>query len=129
MDEQVSSYAGHLRQVQHGESARRDYLGAVLSDEGGAMSYTEFLERKSQLGVKFGFEPIWMPGFLFDFQQALVEWALLKGRAAIFADCGLGKTPIQLVWAENVVRHTNKRVMITTPLAVSDQTVREGEKF
>jgi hypothetical protein len=70
-----------------------------------------------------------MPEFLFDFQVHLVEWALRRGRAAIFADCGLGKTPMQLVWAENVVRKTNKPVLILTPLAVSQQTIREGEKF
>lgn len=94
-----------------------------------SVNYSEFLERKSQLGGNSGFEPLWMPDFLFDFQQSLVEWALLKGRAAIFADCGLGKSPMQLVWAENVVRKTDGRVLIATPLAVSDQTVREGEKF
>jgi len=64
-----------------------------------------------------------------DFQADLVTWATRKGRAAIFADCGLGKTPIQLVWAENIVRQTNGRVLILAPLAVSSQTVREGEKF
>jgi len=91
--------------------------------------YEQFLDRKSQLGAACGFAPIWMPDFLFDFQRALVEWAIRKGRAAIFADCGLGKTIQQLVWAENVVRHTNGRVLILTPLAVGPQTVLEGEKF
>lgn len=70
-----------------------------------------------------------MPDFLFDFQQHLVEWAIRKGRSAIFADCGLGKTPMQLAWAENVVRKTNKPVMIATPLAVGAQTLREADKF
>jgi hypothetical protein len=93
------------------------------------MEYKEFLERKAQLGEAQGFEPIWIPDFLFDFQKALVEWAIRKGRAAIFADCGLGKTPMQLVWAENVVRKTNKPALILTPLAVSQQTVREAAKF
>lgn len=92
-------------------------------------TYAEFLERKSQIGTYDGFEPSYMPDFLFDFQKALVEWAVRKGKAAIFADCGLGKTPQQLVWAENIVRHTGKPVLILTPLAVSAQTVREGEKF
>lgn len=91
--------------------------------------YAAFLDRKSQLGGEHGFAPLWMPDFLFDFQQSLVEWAIRKGRAAIFADCGLGKTPMQLVWAENVVRHTNKPVLILTPLAVGGQTLIEGEKF
>ena len=93
------------------------------------MSYREFIEAKSQSGAMEGFAPVWMPDFLFDFQKALVEWALRKGKAAIFADCGLGKTPMQLVWAENVVRYTNKPVLILTPLAVSAQTVLEAEKF
>ncbi|MCP5069247.1 MAG: helicase [bacterium] len=70
-----------------------------------------------------------MPDFLFDFQRALVEWSVRKGRCAILADCGLGKTPMQLVWAENVVRHTNRPVLIAAPLAVSQQVVREAEKF
>lgn len=93
------------------------------------MNYTKFLERKTQLGGMHGFEPVDLPDFLFPFQRSLVEWAIRKGRAAIFADCGLGKTPMQLVWADNVVRHTNKPVLILTPLAVSFQTIREAEKF
>jgi hypothetical protein len=91
--------------------------------------YATFLERKTQLDGLDGFEPNWMPDFLFPFQAALVEWAIRKGRGAIFADCGLGKTPMQLVWAENVRRHTGKPVLIMTPLAVSLQTVEEAAKF
>lgn len=94
-----------------------------------ANDYRSFLERKAQLDGDHGFDPIWMPDFLFDFQSFLDDWAIRKGRAAVFADCGLGKSPIQLVWAENVVRHTNGRVLILTPLAVSAQTIREAEKF
>jgi len=93
------------------------------------IDYGKFLDGKSQLSGEYGFEPDYMPDFLFDFQAALVEWSTRKGRAAIFADCGLGKTPMQLVWAENVVRKTNKPVLILAPLAVSPQTVGEGEKF
>ena len=92
-------------------------------------SYNDFLESASQLSGRFGFEPIELHDFLFPFQRDLVDWSLRKGRAAIFADCGLGKTPMQLVWADNVVRKTNKPVLIVAPLAVSAQTVREGEKF
>jgi len=91
--------------------------------------YETFLQGKRQSAELHGFAPVWMPGFLFDFQQALTEWAIRKGRAAIFADCGLGKTPMQLVWAENVCRKTDRPVLILTPLAVAEQTVREGEKF
>lgn len=93
------------------------------------MSYADFIHAKTQLGGESGFAPPWMPAFLFDFQQSLVDWLLRKGRGAIFADCGLGKTPIELVWAENVVRHTNRPVLILTPLAVSHQTIAEAHKF
>lgn len=92
-------------------------------------AYATFLVKKAQVGADSGFEPLWMPDFLFDFQSILVEWALRKGRAAIFADCGLGKSPMSLVWAENVVRKTNRPVLILAPLAVAHQFVREGEKF
>src|SRR5574343_1504161 len=92
-------------------------------------SYHQFIAAKSQLGSMDGFKPSFMPGFLYDFQKHLIEWSVLKGRSAIFADCGLGKTPMQLVWCENVVRHTNKPTLIITPLAVSAQTVREAGKF
>ena len=93
------------------------------------MNYSDFLDRKTQGGSDSGFAPIWQPDFLLPFQAQLVEWATRKGRAAIFADCGLGKTPMQLVWAENVVRKLNKPVLIVTPLAVAWQTVQEGAKF
>lgn len=91
--------------------------------------YASFLFEKTQVGCNDGFAPLWLPDFLFDFQKSLVDWSVRKGRDAIFADCGLGKTPMQLVWAENIVRKTNKPVLILTPLAVSSQTVREAEKF
>lgn len=92
-------------------------------------TYSEFIERKSQIGGMSGFAPLWMPDCLIDFQASLVDWSIRKGRGAIFADCGLGKTLMQLVWAENIVRHTNRPVLIMTPLAVSGQTVREADKF
>lgn len=91
--------------------------------------YLSFLEAKTHTGGYFGFDPVWMPDRLFPFQESLVEWSCKKGRAAIFADCGLGKTLMQLTWAENVARHSGGRVLILTPLAVAFQTVREGEKF
>lgn len=93
------------------------------------VSYRQFLDAKAQANNDAGFTPIWMPEFLYPFQAALVEWAIRKGRCAIFADCGLGKTPMQLVWAENVVRSTNRPVLIATPLAVSHQTIAEANKF
>jgi superfamily II DNA or RNA helicase len=94
-----------------------------------ACDYATFLDRKTHLGQMSGFDPLWMPDFLFPFQRHLVTWAIQKGRAAIFADCGLGKTPMQLVWAQNVVEKTCKPVLILTPLAVGAQTVREANKF
>ena len=93
------------------------------------MNYSNFLDQKVHYGAEHGFEPTFMPDMLFDFQQALTDWAIRKGRSAIFADCGLGKTMMQLTWAENVVRKTNKPVLVLTPLAVAFQTVREGEKI
>ena len=92
-------------------------------------TYADFLAEKAQLEGNHGFSPVWMPEFLFDFQSALVEWALVKGRAAIFADCGLGKTAMELVWAENVVRKTGRGVLLLTPLAVTHQIAADAEKF
>jgi len=92
-------------------------------------SYADFLANKVHLATAGGFTPSVVPDWLFPFQQILVEWATRTGRSAVFADCGLGKTPIQLVWALNVVRQTNKPVLIVAPLSASAQTVREAEKF
>ena len=91
--------------------------------------YLEFLRSKSQVGGNHGFEPLWIPDFLFDFQKPLVGWSIRKGRATLMEDCGLGKTPQELVFAENVVRKTNKNILIAAPLVVSHQFIREGEKF
>ena len=60
------------------------------------MDYAEFIAGKSQYGSDSGFAPLWMPESLFPFQRSLVEWSVRKGRAAILADCGLGKTAMQL---------------------------------
>ena len=91
--------------------------------------YQSFLDRKRQLTGAHGFVPLSLPSHLFDFQSALVSWSLQRGRSAIFADCGLGKTPMQLAWADQVVRHTNGRVLVLTPLAVGAQTLGEAQKF
>lgn len=93
------------------------------------MEYADFLQSKSQIDTRDGFAPVWMPDCLFDFQSAMVEWALLAGRGALFEDCGLGKTLQELVWAENVVRKTNGNVLVKTPMAVSKQVKAEAEKF
>lgn len=94
-----------------------------------AGDYGRFLAAKSQCGNGSGFEPVWMPDCAFPFQRYLIAWAVRLGRGALFADCGLGKTLMQLAWAENVVRYTNRPVLILTPLAVAQQTVREAERF
>jgi len=91
--------------------------------------YKAFVEGKTHLAGEFGFKPVYDNPNLYDFQRHLNDWSLTKGRAATFADCGLGKTIMQLVWAENVHRHTNKPVLILAPLSVSSQTVEEADKF
>lgn len=91
--------------------------------------YTAFLREKSQAGSDSGFAPLWMPDFLFDYQRSLTDWSVRKGRAAKLADCGLGKTPMGLVWASNVARKTRRPVLYLTPLAVAPQTVEEAGKF
>lgn len=93
------------------------------------MNYTEFLENKKHLIGDFGFEPNYYPECAFDFQKHIIEKAVKKGRIAVFADTGLGKTLIQLSIAQNVVNHTNKRVLILTPLAVGFQFVKEAKSL
>lgn len=91
--------------------------------------YEEFIESKRLTVEASGFEPADLNEMLFPFQRDIVRWALRRGKAAIFADCGLGKTPMQLEWAFQVCEYTGGNVLILAPLAVSRQTVHEGEKF
>ena len=91
--------------------------------------YRKFVEGKMHLAGEFGFAPVYDNPNCYDFQRHLIEWGLRQGRQATFADCGLGKTLMQLVWAENVHRHTNRPVLILAPLSVSSQTVEEAAKF
>ncbi len=93
------------------------------------MNYAEFLRNKQHSATESGFSTDFCPSWLYDFQAKLVEWSLRLGRGAVFGDCGLGKTPIQLVWAQNIVQRTNRPVLIVAPLAVSSQTLREAQKF
>ena len=93
------------------------------------MKYKEFLESKKHLLGSFGFEPNFIPDIAFDFQKEIIKRACLKGRMAVFADTGLGKTLIQLSLAQNVVNHTNGKVLILTPLAVAFQFILEAEKL
>lgn len=91
--------------------------------------YRAFLEERAKLSNSGGFEPVDLPGHLFDFQRDLVTWAVRQGRGALFADTGLGKTPMSLAWADQVHRHTGKPVLFLTPLAVGHQIVTEAHKF
>lgn len=96
---------------------------------GNEMNYQEFIAAKSITVAPVGMDVTDLNPQLFDFQRDIVRWALKRGRAAIFADCGMGKTPMQLEWARVIAERANKPVLIITPLAVSHQTVQEGEKF
>lgn len=91
------------------------------------MEYTEFLQSKRHLLGNFGFDATFFPDCAFDFQKYVIEKAVKKGRIALFLDTGLGKTLIQLSVAHNIVLHTNKRVLILTPLAVGFQFIKEAE--
>jgi len=91
--------------------------------------YQKFIENKKHLLGSFGFEPNYIPDIAFDFQRFIIEKAIRKGRTAIFADTGLGKTLIQLSIAKNIINHTNKKVLILTPLAVAFQFILEAEKL
>ena len=95
------------------------------------MNYTEFLEQKQKTHIMSGFdvEEKELNKSMFDFQKFIVRRALKAGKYAIFADCGLGKTLMQLEWAHKVNQQTNKPVLILAPLAVSGQTIKEGAKF
>lgn len=89
----------------------------------------DLIERKRHTHDDSGFAPVFMPSMLFDFQKSLIEWSVRKGRAAIFADCGLGKSAMEMTFAQNVVEKTNGRVLVLTPLAVAPQMVAEAAKF
>jgi len=93
--------------------------------------YRDFLESKRIVDMPTGFDvPLAsLPSSLFDFQQAIVQWSLRRGRAAIFADTGLGKTRMQIVWADRVVKHTLGNVLILAPLAVAQQTYAESQSI
>lgn len=93
------------------------------------MDYNEFLDSKRMAQKPCGFDPQDLNGHLFPFQRDIVTWACRKGRAAIFADCGMGKTIMQLAWADQICRHEGGTVLIVAPLAVSAQTCREGYMF
>lgn len=94
-----------------------------------SMIYDDFVRSKRQSEIATGHQTGDLNKNLFDFQHAIVSWAVRRGRAAVFADTGLGKTLMQLSWASEVARHTGRPVMILAPLAVSDQTIQQGNHF
>jgi hypothetical protein len=88
------------------------------------------LQSKQLVAPSAGFEPkAEFPRQMFDFQKDVVRWGLRRGRAAFFEDCGLGKTAQELTWGFHVYAYTGENVLLLTPLAVADQTVRESVKF
>ena len=93
------------------------------------MKYEEFVQSKRRTEVPTGHNPGELNQHLFDFQRTIVAWAVRRGRAAIFADTGLGKTLMQLSWAHEVASHTGGAVLVLAPLAVSEQTIEQGAKF
>jgi hypothetical protein len=93
------------------------------------MDYETFVSNKRRAEVATGHKPGDLNEHLFDFQHAIVSWAVRRGRAAVFADTGLGKTLMQLSWADEVASHTGGKVLILAPLAVSEQTIEQGATF
>ncbi len=93
------------------------------------MNYTDFLESKKHSAIDFGIKPNFLPDQMFDYQKYVSDYAIKKGRCAVFLDTGLGKTIIELTIAKNYIHHTNKPVLIITPLAVAFQFIKEAEKF
>ncbi|MFN5425425.1 MAG: DEAD/DEAH box helicase family protein [Bacteroidota bacterium] len=91
--------------------------------------YLEFLEKKKHNSIDYGIKTNYLPDLMFDYQKHVSEYAIKKGRCAVFLDTGLGKTIIELTIAVNYARHTNKPVLIITPLAVAFQFIKEAEKF
>lgn len=93
------------------------------------MQYEDFVASKRRAEVATGHNPSDLNEHLFDFQHAIVTWAVRRGRAAVFADTGLGKTLMQLSWADEVATYTGGIVLILAPLAVSEQTIEQGSTF
>ena len=93
------------------------------------MKYSEFIAQKSHKSEAVGFKPRDINQNLFEWQQVVTDYLVRLGRGGCYADCGLGKSAIQLEYSRQVVIHTNKRVLILCPLAVAGQTKREAEKF
>ena len=106
----------------------RSGVRLLAGGRGDSVSYAEFLADKAKLADPGGFEPVNLPAHLFDYQTNLVEWAVRGNHGGIFADCGLGKTPMALAWADQIHRHTGKPVLFS-PLLAASAVATEAEKF
>ena len=142
--ERQNTLAGYLRGSEQDPAAYPDARGAeqgwqdavgeevlILMGQKKPTDYQTFLKSKQVLDAPTGFDidASAISLQLFPFQRDITRWAIRRGRAGVFADCGLGKTPVQLTWGRHVSKHTKKPVLIFAPLAVSRQTEREGVKF
>ena len=103
------------------ETVARKEVGKQMND------YKAYLNSKVLIDIPTGMKVESINSKLYDFEKDITKWALNRGRACLFEDCGLGKTAQQLVWAENI--RSKGHVLILAPLAVSNQTVKEGKKF
>lgn len=111
------------------ETKEHDIYDAVAEFRANHDEYAEFLKRKAIVDPKTGFEPEEISSVLFDFQRDIVRWAIKRGRAAIFSDCGTGKTAMQLEWAHHICQHEGGTVLILAPLGVTTQTPQESIKL
>lgn len=93
------------------------------------MTYQDFLQKKRHSSTNYGIKPSFIPDSMFDYQKYIAEYGIVKGRCGEFLDTGLGKTILELVTAVNYLRHSNKPVLVITPLAVAFQFISEAEKF
>lgn len=128
---EVASESGSGEE-ERAETAPVSTEGVVIKAPTGAVQaraadYAAFIASKHPRAQARGFEPADLPARLFPWQREAVAWACHLGTAALFEECGLGKTLQQLAWAWQVARHTGRRVLIVAPLAVAGQTIREAQ--
>lgn len=93
------------------------------------MDYNDFLQQKQIVNIPTGYDPGPLNAYLKDFQRDITRWAVRRGRACVWAGTGLGKTIMQLSWADEICKHTGGNALLVAPLSVSKQTHREGHKF
>lgn len=120
---------GNAGVLMYPGSALAQALESLHRKERVSNDYLDFIGQKEVAAPEVGFEPDSLPNFLYPFQRHTVKTALRRGRAALFLECGMGKTPCQLAWARAVSDKTDRATLILAPLAVAQQTIREGAKF